>query len=70
MAIDADYHTTRITALYAELANLDGRVNHSDLGRSFDFDGARRSLMEQIDYHEKKLAEYEGPFEFVTVVGP
>lgn len=67
MAIDAAYHRTRIEALYVELAALDGTVNNSDLGRSFDFVGARQKIMDQIDWHKKQMADDEGPFEFVTV---
>lgn len=67
MAIDAAYHRTRIEALYEKLAALDGKVNHSDLGRSFDYDGARRSIMSQIEWHKKQLTDDEGPYEFVTV---
>lgn len=67
MAIDADYHRTRIEALYAELATLDGKVDHTDLGRSFDFTGARQKIMDQIDWHKKQMSDDEGPYEFVTV---
>jgi hypothetical protein len=67
MAIDADYHRTRIAALYVELAALDGNVNHSALGRSFDFAAARKSIMDQIEWHKKQLVDDEGPFEFVTI---
>lgn len=63
MAIDADYHRERIEALYADLAALDGKVNHSAMGRSFDYAGARKSITDQIDYHEKKLDELDGPYD-------
>lgn len=67
MAIDAAYHRTRIEALYVELAALDGTVNHSALGRSFDYAAARKSIMDQITWHKEQLTDDEGPYEFVTV---
>lgn len=70
MAIDTDYHNTRIEALYEDLAALDGKVNHSALGRSFDYDGARESIMRQIEWHKKQITDDEGPFEIQTVVTP
>jgi len=70
MAIDADYHRTRITALYAELAALDGKVDHSAMGRSFNYASARKQIMEQIVWHKSQMIDDEGPFEFETVVLP
>lgn len=67
MAIDAAYHRTRIDALYVELAALDGKVDHTDMGRSFLFNYTRKTLMEQIEWHKKQLDEDQGPYEFVTV---
>ena len=66
MADTADYHRTRIAALQTRLEELDGRVNHSDLGRSFDYDGARRSIMEQIDWHRKQIGLAEGPIDDIV----
>jgi hypothetical protein len=63
MADTADYHRTRILALQTQLEALDGRVNQSDLGRSFDFDGAVDRIMRQMDFHRKQIAFAEGPID-------
>ena len=68
MAIDVDYHNTRITALYTQLAALDGKIDHSAMGRSFNYSNARKQIMEQIEWHERQIEDLDGPFEFETVV--
>jgi len=70
MAIDADYHRTRITALYTQLAALDGKVDHTAMGRSYLFNYTRNTIIDQIKFHEKQLEDLSGPFEFETVVLP
>lgn len=62
--IDADYHRTRIEALYGELAALAGTVDHTDLGRSYLFNYTRKTLMDQIDWHKKELAAIDGSGNF------
>lgn len=66
--INADYHRTRIEALYSELAALDGKVNQTVLGDTFDYVGARRAIMDQIEFHKKELAaiDDQGNFEVET----
>ena len=63
MADTADYHRSRILALQTQLEAFDGKVNHSDLGRSFDFNGAAERIMRQIEWHRKELAAAEGPID-------
>lgn len=70
MAIDADYHRTQITALYTQLAALNGKVDHSAMGRSFNYSNARKQIMDQIKWHEQQIEELSGPYEFETVVLP
>lgn len=70
MAIDAAYHQTRIEALYGELAALDGKVNQTVFGDTFDYLGARRAIMDQIEWHKKQMDDESGPFEFQTIALP
>ncbi len=63
MADTADYHRSRITALQTQLEALDGRVNNSDLGRSFDYDGAVKRIMDQINFHRQQITLAEGPID-------
>lgn len=63
MADTADYHRARILALQTQLEALDGRVNNSTIGGTFDFDGAVDRIMRQIDFHRKQIAYAEGPID-------
>lgn len=63
MADTADYHRSRIVALQTQLEALDGQVNNSDLGRSFDYDGAAKRIMDQIAWHRREIANAEGPID-------
>lgn len=64
MAADtADYHRTRIAALQTRLEELDGQVNNSTVGGSFDYDGAVDRIMRQIDFHRRQLTLAEGPID-------
>lgn len=66
MADTADYHRSRILALQTQLEALDGQVNNSTVGGSFDYDGAVDRIMRQIDFHRRQIGLAEGPIDDIV----
>ena len=64
MAIDADYHRTRIEELHEKLAELDGKIDHTVMGNSYLFNYTRTTLMQQIEWHQKELNALDGQGNF------
>lgn len=66
MADTAQSHRDAIDALNAELTTLRGKVNHTALGRTFDFAGRRKEIREEIEWHQEQIDKLDGGFEIET----
>lgn len=68
MPTDLENLQTRRSAILVELAAVSpstaaGKVNHTALGRSFDFVGYKKGLYDELEYIEQRIAALEGPID-------
>jgi fructose-1,6-bisphosphatase len=59
-------HQDAIDALNTELTTLRGKVDHSAMGRNFNFSARRRELREEIEWHQEEINKLTGGFEVET----
>jgi hypothetical protein len=59
-------HQDAIDDLNEELTNLRGKVDHSAMGRNFNFSARRREIREEIEWHQEEINKLTGGFEVET----